>query len=346
MRIRDYGLTVGSLPTGPLNRISDVAGVTVGHATIISETHNTGVTVVLPCSDNPFANKLPCASFVLNGFGKTAGLVQIDELGTLETPIALTNTLNVGLVHDAMVEYMARLCEKDGVEMHSVNPVVCECNDASLNDIRHRAVKQEHVFAAIDAACAEFEEGAVGCGRGMTCHGLKGGVGSASRQIELDGRVYTLGVLVQTNHGQLRDLTIDHHPIGEDIWRELNENKPDKGSCIVILATNIPLSDRQLRRVVKRCSVGLARLGSFIGHGSGEVFISFSTANRVPHTPMRAIVDVKALSEDYIDLCFRAAAEATEEAVLNSMVAAEDVTGYGGHTRLSLSHFMSKLTNS
>ena len=153
----------------------------------------------------------------------------------LETPIALTNTLNVGLVHDAMVEYMARLCEKDGVEMRSVNPVVCECNDASLNDIRHRAVGQEHVFAAIDAACAEFEEGAVGCGRGMTCHGLKGGVGSASRRIELDGRVYTLGVLVQTNHGQLRDLTIDHRPIGEDIWRALNENKPDRGSCIVIL---------------------------------------------------------------------------------------------------------------
>ena len=344
LRIRDYGLTVGSLPTGPLNRISDVPGVTAGHATIVSATHNTGVTVVLPCPDNPFVNKLPCASFVLNGFGKTAGLVQIDELGTLETPIALTNTLNVGLVHDAMVEYMARLCEKDGVEMRSVNPVVCECNDASLNDIRHRAVGQEHVFAAIDAACAEFEEGAVGCGRGMTCHGLKGGVGSASRRIELDGRVYTLGVLVQTNHGQLRDLTIDHRPIGEDLWRALNENKPDRGSCIVILATDIPLSDRQLKRVVKRCSVGLARLGSFIGHGSGEVFIGFSTANRVPHTPARAIVDVKAFSEDYIDLCFRAAAEATEEAVLNSMVAAEDVTGYGGHTRLSLSHFMDRLS--
>ncbi len=345
MRIRDYGVTVGSLPTGPLNRISDVAGVTVGHATIISEMHNTGVTVVLPCPDNPFAHKLPCASFVLNGFGKTAGLVQIDELGTLETPIALTNTLNVGLAHDAMVEYMARLCEKDGVEMHSVNPIVCECNDASLNDIRHRAVKQEHVFAAIDAACAEFEEGAVGCGRGMTCHGLKGGVGSASRQIELDGRVYTLGALVQTNHGQLRDLTINHRPVGEEVWRELNENKPDKGSCIVILATDIPLSDRQLRRVVKRCSVGLARLGSFIGHGSGEVFIGFSTANRIPHAPTRAIVNMKALSEDYIDMCFRAAAEATEEAVLNSMTAAEDVTGYGGYTRLSLGHFMDRLTN-
>ena len=243
-----------------------------------------------------------------------------------------------------MVEYMARLCEKDGVEMRSVNPVVCECNDASLNDIRHRAVKQEHVFAAIDAACADFEEGAVGCGRGMTCHGLKGGVGSASRQIELDGRVYTLGVLVQTNHGQLRDLIVDHRPIGEEIWRELNENKPDKGSCIVILATDVPLSDRQLKRVVKRCSVGLARLGSFIGHGSGEVFIGFSTANRIPHTPARAIVDVKALSEDYIDLCFRAAAEATQEAVINSMVAAEDVTGYGGQTRLSLSHFMDRLS--
>ena len=341
MRIRDFGYTVGSLPPGPLDRISDVPGVTVGHATVADGTHNTGVTVVMPCPDNPFVSKLPCAAFVLNGFGKTLGLVQIDELGTLETPIALTNTLNVGLVHDALVEYMLRRCGDEGVPIHSVNPVVCECNDASLNDIRHRAVTQAHVFAAIGSACAAFEEGAVGCGRGTTCHGLKGGVGSASRVLGLNGRDYCLGVLVQTNHGRLRDLRIGGEPVGERIHASMRENPPDKGSCIVILATDLPLTDRQLRRVLKRCSVGLARLGSFIGSGSGEVFVGFSTANRTaPDGDARDVIPCEALNENRIDLAFRAAAECTEEAVLNSMAAAGDVTGPNGTVRVSLAHFL------
>ena len=341
MRARDFGITIGELPAGKLDRISDVPGVTVGHATIATKTHNTGVTVVMPCADNPFVRKLPCASFVLNGFGKTAGLVQIDELGTLETPIALTNTLNVGLVHDAMVEYMVRRCRDEGVALRSVNPVVCECNDASLSDIQTRAVGQAHVFQAIESAAAEFAEGAVGCGRGMTCHGLKGGVGSASRLVELDGKVYTIGVLVQANHGRLRDLTIEGRNLGRDIERELREGLPDKGSCIAILATDLPASDRQLRRIVKRCSVGLARLGSFIGHGSGEVFLGFSTANRLPpESDRRAVIPCEALNEDYIDKPFRAAAEATEEAVLNALCAAEDVTGPNGVTRVSLAQFL------
>lgn len=343
MRIRDYGITIGQLPTGPLNRISDVPGVTVGHTTIADDTHNTGVTVVLPCQDNPFANKLPCASFVLNGFGKTAGLVQIEELGTLETPIALTNTLNVGLVHDAMVEYMIRRCASDGISLCSVNPVVCECNDAALNDIQHRAVKQAHVFSAIASACKEFEEGAVGCGRGMTCHGLKGGVGSSSRKVVLDDTEFTVGVLVETNHGKLRDLLIDQQPVGMRIYNQVGMDKPDKGSCIVILATDIPLSDRQLRRVIKRCSVGLARLGSFIGQSSGEVFIGFSTSNRIPDAPQRAIMDMKYVSDTCLDPVFRAAAECTEESVLNSLTAAEDVTGFNATTRVSLNHFMNNL---
>ena len=340
MRIRDFGIEIGSMKPGPLNRISDVPGVTVGHTTIADEHHNTGVTVVLPCTDNPFASKLPCASFVLNGFGKTAGLVQIDELGTLETPIALTNTLNVGLVHDALVEHMIELCRRDAVPLRSVNPIVCECNDASLNDILHRAVTKEHVFAAIESARSDFEEGAVGCGRGTTCHGLKGGVGSASRQVELDGKDYTLGVLVQTNHGRLRDLMIRGDAVGERIHTAIQENHPDQGSCIVILATDLPLTDRQLRRVIRRCSVGLARLGSFIGHGSGEVFIGFSTANRVPFEDPRAVIPCAALNENRIDLSFRAAAECTEEAVLNSMIAAEEVTGPSGTVRRALRDYL------
>ena len=340
MRIGDFGVKVGGLPAGPLNKISDVPGVTVGHCTVVSQTHNTGVTVVMPGPGNPFAEKRTAAAFVLNGFGKTAGLVQIDELGTLETPIALTNTLNVGRVHDAMVEYMCRICQRDGISLTSVNPVVCECNDASLNDIRHRAVGEAQVFQAIESAKADFEEGAVGCGRGMTCHGLKGGVGSASRVMTLDGEKYTLGVLVQSNHGRLQDLLLEGRPVGREIQRQLQESAPDKGSCIVILATDLPLSDRQLRRILKRCSVGLARLGSYIGHGSGEVFVGFSTANVLRLGETRDVLTRRELNEERIDLPFRAAAEATEEAVLKSMVAAEQVTGFSGNTRHSLAEFL------
>ena len=162
---------IGMLPKGARNKISDVPGVLVGHATIDTENHKTGVTVVLPPGKNPFTEKLVGASFVLNGFGKTQGLVQVEELGTIETPIALTNTLNVGIVHDALVEYMIHVCNLDGVRLTSVNPIVCECNDASLNDIQNRAVTKTHVFSAIENACADFEEGDVGCGKGTTCHG-------------------------------------------------------------------------------------------------------------------------------------------------------------------------------
>lgn len=340
-RAREHGIVTGSLPTGKLNKISDVPGVTVGHCTIADDTHNTGVTVVMPCADNMFIRKLPCAAFVLNGFGKTAGLVQIDELGTLETPIALTNTLNIGRVHDAVVGYMLDRCEKDHVRLTSVNPVVCECNDASLNDIASRAVGEKHVLQAIASARADFEEGAVGCGRGTTCHGLKGGVGSASRVLNFDGNDYTLGVLAQTNHGRLRDLVIAGDPVGERVHGALTEGMPDKGSCIIILATDLPLSDRQLRRVVKRCSVGLARLGSFIGHGSGEVFIAFSTVNRTPAPEeTRAVTPLLAFNENKLDQCFRAAAECTEEAVLNSMLCAESVTAVSGTVRHTLDEFI------
>lgn len=339
MKTKDIGLTVGTLPHGPRDSISDVPGVTVGHTTVDDERHKTGITVVMPCEDNPFTNKLVAASFVLNGFGKTLGLVQVDELGTLETPIALTNTLNVGLVHDALVEYTLRRCGAEGVSVTSINPVVCECNDASLNDIAERAVKKEHVFSAIASASTDFAEGDVGCGKGMTCHGLKGGVGTASRTLAFGGETFTVGVLAQTNHGRLRDLRMDGKPIGEAIYQKLSEDAPDKGSCIIVVATDLPLSSRQLRRVIKRAGVGLARNGSFWGHGSGDVFIGFSTANR-----MRAnapeIVSVRFLREDLLDDVFRACAEATEEAVLNSMLSAKTVTGYSGKTRESLLPFL------
>ena len=341
LRARDRGIITGELPTGRLNKISDVPGVTVGHVTIAEGKHNTGVTVIMPCGDNMFVSKLTAAEHVLNGFGKTAGLMQIDELGNIETPIALTNTLNVGLVHDALVGYMLDRCEREHIRLRSVNPVVCECNDSSLNDICYRAVRENHVLKAIQSACEDFEEGVVGAGRGMTCHGLKGGIGSSSRVIVLDGKEYALGVLALTNHGRMADLTISGERIGERIQQEMAESLPDKGSCIIVMATDLPLTDRQLKRVIKRASVGLARLGSFIGHGSGEVFIGFTTANRIPKDATDgALMQLTSVHEDHIDKAFRAMAEATEEAVLNSMLMAETVVSAEGTIRRSLSEFI------
>ena len=330
-------LKIGRMPRGELNSIGDVPGVRVGHVTIDNEMHKTGVTVILPCEDDIFKRKMVAAQHVLNGFGKTAGLMQIAELGTLETPIALTNTLNVGLVHDAMVEYMCREAERNGYAITSINPVICECNDASLNDIRHRAVTQAHVFEAIASAAAAFAEGDVGAGKGMTCHDLKGGIGTSSRVMEIDGEKFTLGVLVQTNHGSLSDLRIDGVPVGAEIERRIHEDTPDQGSCIMIIATDLPLTSRQLTRVIRRCSVGLARLGSYIGHGSGEVMIGFSTANRIPEKG--GCFSLRCIHESQINKAFRAAAEATEEAVLRSMYYANTVVGYSGKVRRSLSEF-------
>ena len=338
---RDYGLMIGKMPAGEHNRITDVPGVTVGHTTLTDNGLNTGVTVIMPCRENPFSCKLTAACHVLNGFGKTAGLMQIEELGTLETPIALTNTLNVGLVHDAVVEYMLSRCEKEGINLRSVNPVVCECNDASLNHIASRAVRQEHVLKAIEQAKPDFAQGAVGAGRGMTCHGLKGGIGSASRKVMVDEKEYILGVLVLSNHGRLGDLTIEGQRKGEMIQKQLQEDMPDKGSCIVVMATNLPLNDRQIRRVVRRAGVGLARIGSYIGHGSGEVFLGFTTANRVPMESEKKVLHMDVLVEEEMDQVFRAMAESTEEAVLNSMLEAESVTSGDGKTiRHSLKEWM------
>ncbi len=334
MRIRDAGVTVGTMRPGPGNRISDVPGVTVGHATLDDGSVKTGVTCVMPCPDNPFFHKLTAAAHVLNGFGKTLGLMQIEELGVLETPIALTNTLSVGAVHDGMVEYMLESCEN---AFTSINPLVCECNDGYLNDIRRRVVTKEHLFAAIADARADFAEGDVGAGKGMSCHGLKGGIGSASRVVPLNNGAYMLGVLTLTNHGLPDDLRIGGAPVG----RKAAPGEMEKGSCIVIVATDLPLSDRQLYRAIRRAAVGLIRLGSFTGHGSGEVMVGFSTANRVPHESADDVLVRRQMYEDRMDLVFRAVAEATEEAVLNAMAASGRVEGYMGHFREPLSDYLS-----
>ena len=344
-RIADFGVRVGRLASGPLDKITDVPGVTVGHATIADARHRTGVTVVMPCEDNMFLHKLTASAFVLNGFGKTQGLVQVGELGQLETPIALTNTLNVGLVHDALVSYMAERCAADGAQMLSINPVVGECNDARLNAIAERPVREEHVRAAIASACRDFEEGCVGAGAGTVCHGLKGGIGSASRLLPIGGRTYTLGVLVQSNHGALEELTVRGRRVGEEILRarraRASAQEPlDRGSIMVVVATDLPVLDRQLGRILRRCAAGLARCGSYYGHGSGDVMIGFTTANRVPHAAQEAVLPREMLAEPLLELAFRAAADATEEAVLNSLVAAEETVAPDGTVFESLSKYL------
>lgn len=344
MRARELGIARGSGRTGRLDKITDVPGVLVGHSTVISENHNTGVTVVIPGSGNPYTEKFPAAFHAANGFGKSLGGMQIEEMGTLETPIALTNTLNVGIVHDSLVQYMVDMCERDCVELKSVNPAVMECNDWALNDIRERAVTRENVFEAINGAEADFALGSVGAGRGTTCFGLKGGIGSASRIVTLDGMDYTVGVLCQTNFGKIGDLSFDGKNIGKDIEPLIGgDGAPEKGSCIAVMATDIPLSSRQIKRVIRRLAVGLIRCGSFLGNGSGEVFIGFSTANRVSQDEEGPdIIDVKILNEGVIDSVFRAAAEAAEEAVADSMTEAGTVSVQGGNTRVSVTEFIGK----
>lgn len=333
-RIRDYGIAIGDMETGKRNKITDVPGVKVGHCTVDTQKHKTGVTVIMPCEDNPFLNKLTAAAYIHNGFGKSQGLVQVEELGTLETPIALTNTLNVGRVHDAVVDYMIGRCRQDGVEVSSINPVVGECNDSTLNFIQERVVGKEEFDAAVRAACEDFEEGAVGAGTGTVCFGLKGGIGSSSRVMSYDGREYTLGVLVQSNFGKTRDLRLDGKKVGDEIAARIEEAELDRGSIMMIVATDLPVSDRQLKRILKRAGAGLSRCGSYMGHGSGDIVIGFSTANRFFSAGGGAdVLDMKVLREERLEQAFRAAADATEEAVLNSLAAAGTVTGYRGDTR-------------
>jgi len=302
-------MPIGKLPHGERNLISDVPGVKVGHCTIDRDDCHTGVTVVLPPVKNPFTEKLTAAAHVINGYGKTLGLVQIDELGTLETPIAITNTLNVGKVHDAMVSYMVDICKRDGVKLTSVNPVVCECNDSRISDIAKRPVGEREVKAAIQNASVDFAQGAVGAGRGTTCYGMKGGIGSASRLMEIDGRTYTIGVLVQSNYGSSEDF--------RDACLPPDLAECDQGSIILIVATDLPLSERQLKRVIKRTSVGMARLGSYIGHGSGEIAVGFTTAVR--KWSGDSFQSQMMLREDLMNIPFRAVGECAEEAILQSM---------------------------
>lgn len=348
-RIREYGVCTGRLKTGKRNKITDVPGVRVGHCTIKNAENCTGVTVILPGLDNAFTHKYTAAAYVHNGFGKSSGLIQVEELGTLETPVALTNTLNVGIVWDGLAEYVLKQCERDGVPALSINPIVGECNDSRVNHIQNRAVTKEHVFQAIEAAGEEFEEGDVGAGAGTVCYGMKGGIGSASRVVTLDGKEYTIGVLVQSNFGAMADFVLDGMAAGGEILemkagRERMETaEEDKGSIMTILATDLPVTSRQLKRIIRRTAVGIARTGAYTGHGSGEVMIGFTTANRIPSSGHGKLLSLSAIPEDSINGAFQAAAEAAHEAILNSMVCAGSVRGIGGEMYYSLSEFLPEL---
>ena len=347
-RARDIGLRVGVLPAGRLDAITDVEGVRVGHATLIKgEDVRTGVTAVVPHGGNLFREKVPAAVFVGNGFGKLMGSTQVEELGELETPILLTNTLGVPRVADALVEWMLGLPGNEDVR--SVNAVVGETNDGQLNDIRGRHVGREEVFAALKSAKGgEVEEGSVGAGTGTVAFGFKGGIGTASRVVPQKYGGYTVGVLVQTNYGGV--LTMNGAPVGRELGRYYLKDDLEPagksgrkgaappsgadradGSVIVVVATDAPLDARNLRRLAARAMLGLARTGSPSTNGSGDYVIAFSTApqNRVRHgdtAPRR----VELLPNDSMSPLFLACVEATEEAVYNSLLRATTVTGRGG----------------
>jgi D-aminopeptidase len=338
-RARELGIIVGILPPGPLNAITDVQGVMVGHTTLIrGDNVRTGVTAILPHGGNLFQEKVPGAVFVGNGFGKLTGSTQVNELGEIETPILLTSTLSVPRVADFLIDYMLSLPGNDKVQ--SVNPLVAETNDGYLNDIRGRQVSRDDVLAAIKSAkSGAVAEGSVGAGTGTVAFGFKGGIGTSSRKLPPRLGGFTVGVLVQTNFGGV--LTINGAPVGQELGRyylkdELTEpNSPD-GSIIIVIATDAPLDARNLGRLAARGIMGLARTGAAGSNGSGDYAIAFSTAadvriKAVDQSERNIPRNLKTLTNDATSPLFLAAIEATEEAIYNSLFRATTTTGRG-HT--------------
>jgi L-aminopeptidase/D-esterase-like protein len=350
-RARDLGVPFDGTP-GPLNAITDVSGVTVGHTTLVSGEGKlqvgkgpvrTGVTAVLPRGKDSMNNPVFAGWWSLNGNGEMTGTTWVEESGFLEGPVMITNTHGVGVVRDALIQWRVAHGQPDPTGYWWSLPVVAETWDGWLNDINGFHVKPEHAFHAIDSAHGgAVEEGNVGGGTGMVCNEFKGGIGTSSRKIESKVGAYTLGVLVQCNYGVRPNLRIAGVPVGKEIpedpaYASTSFNELDRGSIIVIVATDAPLIAHQLKRLARRVSLGLGRDGSISGNGSGDIFIAFSTANPRAAAADRA-VDLKMLPNDQLDLIFAATVQATEEAVVNAMVAAETMTGIENHKVIALPH--------
>ncbi|MDR3395963.1 MAG: P1 family peptidase [Pandoraea sp.] len=347
---------VGLLPAGPRQTITDVPGVFVGHFTLADGPLQTGVTVVCPTPADaasasggatspdvrwdPFRTKIPAAAAVINGFGKSVGLMQIDELGVIESPVALTNTFSVSHVVLGQLRAAIAANPNIGRGSPSLNPTVLECNDGYLNDMQAFAVTEAHYAQALANASSEMEQGAVGAGRGMSSFGLKGGIGSASRVVETTGQTFTVGVLVLSNFGRPSQLTIAGRHVGPVLDERLAQPElsaaPERGSIIMLVATDAPLDARQLRRVATRTGAGLARTGSVYGHGSGDVALAFTTAYTVAHDAMGRVAPAALLPDALLDPIFQATADATEQAILHALFAAESVLGRDAHVRRAL----------
>jgi D-aminopeptidase len=328
-RARDYGIHIGVLPTGEYNAITDIAGVEVGHTTLINDsTVRTGVTVIKPHQGNVFLDKVPAALFVGNGFGKLAGATQIEELGNIETPIVLTNTLNVGAMVAAMVDYTLGL---EGMEyVRSVNAVVGETNDGFLNNIRRPAVTKDHLMEALaSASSGPVPEGNVGAGTGTVCFGFKGGIGTSSRVLPEALGGYTVGVLVQSNFGG--SLRIDGAPVGEalGVYYLSEQLESADGSCMIVVATDAPILNRNLKRLAYRAMFGLARAGGLGSNGSGDYVLAFSTNQSVRSAYKSKYMEPAEIGTNNImSPLFAAVVEATEEAIINSLLAAQSMIGY------------------
>ncbi|KUZ99790.1 aminopeptidase [Burkholderia ubonensis] len=327
-----------TLPAGPRGTIADVPGVTVGHCTLDAGAVQTGVTVVKPHAGDVYRSKAPAGAAVINGFGKSVGLVQVDELGVLDTPIALTNTFGVGAVAHAQIRAAIAANPQVGRDWPTVNPLVFECNDGYLNDLHAFAVSASHYDDACRAATRDVGRGAVGAGRGMSCFDLKGGIGSASRIAAAAGRSYTVGALVLANFGRLPMLTLGGVPVGRIVTARAAAAPaapPEQGSIIMLLATDAPLDARQLARLARRAAAGLARTGSVYGHGSGDIALAFSTAYTIAHDA--PFVTLPALLADSVlDPLFQAAAESVEHAIVDALLQAVTVTGRDAHMRQAL----------
>ncbi len=344
-RARDLGIEFDGLP-GPLNAITDVAGVAVGHTTLIADTADghairTGVTAILPRGSGSLMDPVMAATFALNGNGEMTGSAWVEESGLLEGPVMLTNTHSVGIVRDATIAWRIRAAGPDASGYTWSLPLVAETWDGHLNDINGFHVQAQHAEAALESATGgAVTEGNVGGGTGMICHEYKCGIGTSSRVVDAPGQAYTVGVLVQANYGMRDSLSITGVPVGRHmrdhrVYTEEDPQAKESGSIIIVVATDAPLLPHQLKRLAKRASLGLARMGSVAGNGSGDIFMAFGTGNPASQTGLQQVL---MLGNEQMDPLFTAVVQATEESIVNALVAARDMVGEGGHYARAIPH--------